>query len=137
MACVGQHLILYALYAVVNAVDGSLLKQLLNQNLGILSDASCSLLHNLRALMEQSYEFLEILIVLLETKSDILKRGEDVVVFVYIITGMLADLFYILNLLGDPRMIRSNGLYLIQILSRSDGLAAYRRMTEETIGHDL
>ena len=87
--------------------------------------------------MEQSYEFLEILIVLLETKSDILKRGEDVVVFVYIITGMLADLFYILNLLGDPRMIRSNGLYLIQILNRSDGLAAYRRMTEETIGHDL
>lgn len=50
---------------------------------------------------------------------------------------MLADLFYILNLLGNPRMIRSNGLYLIQILNRSEGLAAYRRMTEETIGHDL
>ena len=45
----GQHLILYTLY-VVNAVDGSLLKQLLNQNLGILRDSSCGLLHNLRAL---------------------------------------------------------------------------------------
>ena len=77
--------------------------------------------------MEQSYEFLEILIVLLETKSDILKRGEDVVVFVYIITGMLADLFYILNLLGDPRMIRSNGSTLsrssteVMVLRHTDG----------------
>ena len=77
--------------------------------------------------MEQSYEFLEILIVLLETKSDILKRGEDVVVFVYIITGMLADLFYILNLLGNPRMIRPTDSTLsrssteVMVLRHTDG----------------
>ena len=70
----GQHLILHTLNAVVDTVNGSLLKQSLYQDLGILCDAACSLLHNLRAFVEQSYEFLEVLIVLLETKSDVLER---------------------------------------------------------------